>query len=126
MGTKLEDEVAGFEPERSAQWRIGTKVVPMYALDSSPSSAGGHFVQVDEEPSRFSSWSDNVAVAVILPFPTLHCDQSLIRRNSRMLTWNRPLRAGFSKQPFVKKNTVVSFRLIESSLDVAGLLNGLT
>jgi hypothetical protein len=88
--------------------------------------AGGHFVQVDEEPSRFSSWSDNVAVAVILPFPTLRCDQSLIRRNSRMLTWNRPLRAGFSKQPFVKKNTVVSFRLIESSLDVAGLLNGLT
>jgi hypothetical protein len=97
----------------------------MYTLDHSHSLAGRHLVQVDEEPSRFSPWSDNVAIAVILPLPTLHGQPFLIRRNSRMLAQNRPLRAGFSKQLAFKKDTFFGFGFIGSTLYVTALRNEL-
>ena len=78
MGTKLHDEVVGFEPEGEHKRLIGPERTFFRPPDRGEFSAGGDFVQVDEKSSVSSSWSDDVTISVILALPTLHSDPLLI------------------------------------------------
>jgi len=54
MGTKLNDELVGFEPEGEHKRLIGPERASFHALDRGEPSAGGYVIAVDEELSMSS------------------------------------------------------------------------